>query len=950
VVQPKHGTRVGIAPRTDQPLANAQPPLTETQADISDVAAFLPERYKPIKKLGQGGMGTVYQCLDRALERQVAIKIMMDRYRSDPQSERRFMREARAQAIVNHPNVCTVQNFGISPEGRPFLVMEYLEGLDLRSIIRHDKLFDPLRACTLVQQVSDGLQEAHAAGLVHRDLKPSNVMVVRDHRGLERAKILDLGLAKIVGGPTDLKSITMDTAGMLVGTPAYMSPEQVAGSSVDGRADLYALGVVFFEMLTGRLPYESETMEGWLYQHLHAKPPPPTQFNRALMQYPALDRLVLWLLAKQPKERPSSAGELSQILGRLIERNLEGDAPRLAKRSGPRAALSFEENPPAKKSGPRGALDVLMDAPPPPPDGEVNAAGVAINPPPAPHIQDAEKEKERTEKRAKYEEAAHAAEAAESARTWQLAIDHWSEALPYAEKPETVQPRLLLCRREMEFEEQLERANKACNDGDWEDAVKTADRLSRQRQTDPRIEQLRARLPQRLIQSWQRIALEKATLVPEGEVKQSILERLAIAYAQTGDMQSAFAVLQDATTKTEGRAVGLAQAIIAAVQNAQHEGLRPFLDKACSSAASINDPSERGRAQLEIGRAFAAYGDETSAAAAYQTALTSYGESFAKGIPMHAAAKRMAGMLRKPTDMRSVLLTTTSMTGPKALKSSYEYAVGTVAEAQAESGLVEDALASAATIDDAWTFAHTLSKVAQAFARIGRLAEAENLSYKIGFAMPKTQAFRAVAVSKIYAGELSGAEDILKVISAPADRMAIFGLLSTAYALRNDNGRAAQRVGEVQRSVAEVTGARARFQALMGAAEPLLQSGFTDYAAPLVQEAMKLMDLIDDPAERVRSLLQQGQLLETARDSKQLATRTIILESKPSPEFIETLKRALVVWRQVRQAADRLECIERLCFVIAWGDVYELSNEALSTCRDNAESALGYIGFCTGMS
>ena len=336
------GMDSAVGPRTDKPLTAVPATISDTHADVNEVSQFLPGRYQPLKKIGQGGMGTVYQCLDRALERQVAIKIMTDRYRSDPQGERRFMREARAQAIVNHPNVATVLNFGVSPEGRLFLVMEYLEGQDLRSMIRQEKVLEPLKACELLRQTCEGLEEAHNGGLVHRDLKPSNLMVVKDHRGGPWVKILDLGLAKIVGGQTDLKSITVDTAGLLIGTPAYMSPEQVAGATVDGRADIYSLGVVFFEMLTGHLPFESETMEGWLYQHLNAKPPAPSKMNSAIAKYPQLDQIVLWMLSKQAHERPRTAGELSVMLKRMIDRKLiEETAPRAGPQVRQRPALAF---------------------------------------------------------------------------------------------------------------------------------------------------------------------------------------------------------------------------------------------------------------------------------------------------------------------------------------------------------------------------------------------------------------------------------------------------------------------------------------------------------------------------------------------------------------------------------------------------------------------------------
>ena len=250
----------------EEPLAD---PGCQTQAELPKLAEILPARYKPIRKVGEGGMGSVYQCLDLALARPVAIKVMTERYRADPQGEWRFTREARAQAIVNHPNVATVLNFGVSVEGRPYLVMEYLEGQDLRALLRRVKLLEPLQACDLLRQTCEGLAEAHSVGLVHRDLKPSNLMIVRNHRGQPWVKILDLGLAKIMRSQTDGQSAVLDTMGFLVGTPAYMAPEQVAGGDIDGRADLYSMGVVLFEMLTGRLPFQSETLEGWLYQHVH---------------------------------------------------------------------------------------------------------------------------------------------------------------------------------------------------------------------------------------------------------------------------------------------------------------------------------------------------------------------------------------------------------------------------------------------------------------------------------------------------------------------------------------------------------------------------------------------------------------------------------------------------------------------------------------------------------
>ena len=942
----KHDSDMG--PRTDMPLSSVQPSVTDTQTDITEVARFLPPRYEPLKKIGQGGMGTVFQCMDRALERLVAIKIMTDRYQSDPQGERRFMREARAQAIVNHPNVATVLNFGVSHQGRLFLVMEYLEGQDLRSILRQEKVIDPLRACEFLKQTCDGLEEAHAAGLVHRDLKPSNLMIVKDHRGAPWVKVLDLGLAKIVGGQTDLKSITMDTAGMLIGTPAYMSPEQVAGSTVDGRADIYALGVVFFEMLTGRLPFESESMEGWLYQHLHVKPPSPATFNAELQRYPQLEQVVLWMLSKQAHERPKSAGELGAVLKRMIERKLADEtAPKLAKKSGPRPALPFEDNPPARKSGPRVSM-AFADMPPPPPDlGQsapppLNPIG-PIGPSPV---------ENHAERRAAYAQLTQQAEAAEQAGKWDAAVEAWQKALSAADRAELVRGRIELCRRELEFESHLNEAGDAASSGDWEKAEEVLSRLNALRPSDPHVEQARARLPKRLIAAWLGLAKTRIDALPEGDLRSSLLERLGISFAQFGDMQSALNTLQDASRKTEARVMGLAQAIVAAIQHGQHEGLRPFLDRASVAANGLVDPSDRGRAHVEVGRSMTAYGDQGAAAASFQSALTAFSEANTKGIPMQIPTRKTTGSMRRMSVelTRSLSMSTTNVSGAKSVRAGWEAAVGVVAQAQAEAGLVDDSLASAALIDDPWTLAQTLSYVAQALARTGRSAEAERVAGQITFSLPKTQALRAIAVSRVYRSDLEGAEEILKNIVSPADRVPLLGLLAAAWCLRHERGRAEVRVAEAEKAVNDIVGARARFQGLIGAAEPLMNAGFQELAQTLVDDAFKLIDLIDDPAERLRSLLQLAHVQEHARITQFAATRTMVFSNQASPALVELLRRSLVVWRQVRHGPDRFECVERLAFSIGSASTPVLASEMLGSCRDEAERALIYIGLSSGLT
>jgi serine/threonine protein kinase len=284
--------------------------------DLLNLKKRLPERWLPLRPLGRGGMGCVYLCRDVALNRAVAIKLILERHGEDARMERRFLREAQIQAGINHPNITAVLNAGVTTDGQPFLVLEYVDGRDLREALAAEGPFVPDRACRLGRLICEGLAEAHRLGIVHRDLKPANVILFRDHRGVEQLKITDLGLAKIVGGMMDLRDANMETTRILAGTPAYMSPEQVVAGPLDGRSDLYSLGIVLYELLTGRLPFEAETLDGWAERHLRAKPPPLSGFRKELAAWPKLEEAVLWALAKEPHERPNRAEDFANLLRR----------------------------------------------------------------------------------------------------------------------------------------------------------------------------------------------------------------------------------------------------------------------------------------------------------------------------------------------------------------------------------------------------------------------------------------------------------------------------------------------------------------------------------------------------------------------------------------------------------------------------------------------------------
>jgi eukaryotic-like serine/threonine-protein kinase len=270
--------------------------------------------YIVMEPLGAGGMGVVYKAHDQRLDRDVAIKFLSRRMADDAASLQRFGGEARAASALNHPNICTVHDVGEYQE-RPFLVMERLEGQSLKERIAQKPL-DVQELASVARQVCAALQAAHDKGIVHRDIKPANIFVT--HGG--QVKVLDFGLAKkgverlALRSEADMntQSLTLTAAGTIIGTPAYMSPEQAVGEDVDARGDIFSLGVVLYEMATGRAPFRGKTPAGILGSILTEQPPKPSSLESAV---PAkLDRVILKALEKDPVNRYQSAAELSADL------------------------------------------------------------------------------------------------------------------------------------------------------------------------------------------------------------------------------------------------------------------------------------------------------------------------------------------------------------------------------------------------------------------------------------------------------------------------------------------------------------------------------------------------------------------------------------------------------------------------------------------------------------
>jgi serine/threonine protein kinase len=262
------------------------------------------------QKIGHGGMGEVYLARDTELDRTVALKILPAQTASDENRLRRFIQEAKSASALNHPGICVIHEIGRTEEKQPFIVMEYVDGKTIRSMISAHPI--PLEeTLQILIDIADALDEAHSKGIIHRDIKPENIMVTS--RG--QAKILDFGLAKIAANEGDLQSQMATETGTIMGTFYYMSPEQASGQKVDHRSDIFSLGVLMYELSTGRLPFSGKTITEVLLQIVQAEPPDPLSINPALPV--ALKEIIRKCIAKKPEDRYESAKQLVSDLKRL---------------------------------------------------------------------------------------------------------------------------------------------------------------------------------------------------------------------------------------------------------------------------------------------------------------------------------------------------------------------------------------------------------------------------------------------------------------------------------------------------------------------------------------------------------------------------------------------------------------------------------------------------------
>jgi len=288
--------------------------------DSSLIGTLFAGRFRIKSLLGTGGMGSVFLAHHEVLQRDLAVKVIRKGLLADLNIAARFRREARAASRIDHPHITYVFDFGHSDEGRPYIAMELVEGASLAEVLARDKPLSVQRVLHLLAQIADALAAAHASEVIHRDLKPQNI-VVTTHRGQQDfVKILDFGLAKIIG-MASTGNLTRD--GESFGTPEYMSPEQATCGAVDHRSDIYAFGVLAFEMLVGTVlfPFQGNLMEV-VAAHVHKPPPLPSEASGRDDVPPALDSMILRCLAKQPEDRYPDAAALHAEI-RAVQEGLD---------------------------------------------------------------------------------------------------------------------------------------------------------------------------------------------------------------------------------------------------------------------------------------------------------------------------------------------------------------------------------------------------------------------------------------------------------------------------------------------------------------------------------------------------------------------------------------------------------------------------------------------------
>lgn len=308
---------ISLCPEDGSPL-KADETVAEPAAEDPLIGRTFDGKYRLDERLGEGGMGAVYRATHLLIDRPVAIKVLHQRFVENEAARERFHREARAAGRLQHSNAVAITDFGTTEDGFVYIVMELLEGHSLRNLLAKEAPLDPARAVSLMLQISAAVAAAHEAGIIHRDLKPGNIFIARRTHAPAIVKVLDFGIAKLAADFEGREGEKLTLTGMMIGTPRYMSPEQCDGGELTPASDVYSLGLILYEMLTGAVPFTGPSALAVALRQTSEEPRPPSETNPSV---PAeIEKLILHSLRKRPDDRPQDAGAFRRELYEVAER------------------------------------------------------------------------------------------------------------------------------------------------------------------------------------------------------------------------------------------------------------------------------------------------------------------------------------------------------------------------------------------------------------------------------------------------------------------------------------------------------------------------------------------------------------------------------------------------------------------------------------------------------
>ena len=294
--------------------------IGQTTPDVNGlVGEVIANRYRVLEKLGEGGMGTVYLAEHTAIGKKLAIKVLLQDYARKEDLKERFLQEAKAAAMIGHENIVDITDFGHTPNGSVFFAMEFLQGEDLSQRIKRQGRIPWAEGKPILLQICRALGAAHAKNIIHRDMKPENIFLIEREGRRDFCKLLDFGIAKVTGMSDGERRLTR--TGMIFGTPEYMSPEQAQGHHPDHRVDVYAVGIIAYEMVTGEVPFKADTFMGILTKHIFENPTPPKDVAPDANIPADVEEIILKALAKKREERFPSMTEMATAIAQASGTN-----------------------------------------------------------------------------------------------------------------------------------------------------------------------------------------------------------------------------------------------------------------------------------------------------------------------------------------------------------------------------------------------------------------------------------------------------------------------------------------------------------------------------------------------------------------------------------------------------------------------------------------------------